>query len=137
MTPNPQAELVAPPLHEELRLEASRVSVIDNRLAGRLMRMAEDAERMADRLTAAIDAMRKGWMPIETAPTDGTVVDLFALGLRIVNAAWVEENPAIWPSPNCVMSGWKQKGDHGPYRCLSAEVITHWMPIPPPPEKQA
>jgi len=121
MTPNPQAEQVAAPLHEELRLEASRVSVIDNRLAGRLMRMAEDAERMADRLTAAIDAMRKGWMPIESCPAGEVLL------------YWPATKPARGRSGNTLQAMVRvdRKG------CTPFREPTHWAPIPPPPEKQA
>ena len=55
------------------------------------------------------------WKPIETAPRDGTPVDLWhKLGFRVVETWWDDD---CW---SCVMDD---------------DDFTHWMPIPDPPEE--
>ena len=62
----------------------------------------------------------EGWMPIETAPKDGTSVDLWR-DERLPNMRRVELNPFnVFYEP--VLSG---------YTCV--RDATHWMPLPVPP----
>lgn len=68
------------------------------------------------------------WQPIETAPTDGTVVDLWANDERLPDCKWKDEN----------LYGWQQK-----YQETSDVFFwlgsppdfnpTHWMLPPKPP----
>ena len=70
------------------------------------------------------------WQPIETAPKDGTMVDLWGInhlthnkrGERIVNASWGVCTD--WMGNE--LEDWRHgRGeDYQP---------THWMPLPPPP----
>lgn len=71
-----------------------------------------------------------GWLPIETAPKDGTRVLVYAtlrgaslsgrdwkkdLGKWVVIAAWEEEYNVWWDGSQCTLEP------------------THWMPLPAPP----
>lgn len=64
------------------------------------------------------------WQPIETAPTDGTPIDIWVEGFpdrRVVNMKWdVHE----WGFRNYAdpEQGW-----------MEDELATHWMPLPEPP----
>lgn len=83
------------------------------------------------------------WQPIETAPRDGTKIDLWVSdnegGFRVPNGFWSEEIPPFnmrdWP-PNWMAENRWYDGCDG----LAAdpdcpdEVVTHWMPLPEPPE---
>ncbi len=61
------------------------------------------------------------WRPIETAPKDGTFVDLWA-GDRIHDCFW------------CSKRGlWVQFQDDSYQAELREEPITHWLPLPAPP----
>lgn len=68
------------------------------------------------------------WMPISTAPKDGTRILCFAPDLGGINyygvARWAERDPDF---PNTV-AGW-----FWPF----AIRPTHWMPLPPPPRTQS
>jgi len=83
---------------------------------------------------AAIDATGEsdGWLPIESAPKDGTriLVSFGTLGVREVS--WTEPHTADWKIW-CV-----DDNKHGPYalRGYSDEgpkAPSHWRPIPAPP----
>ena len=65
------------------------------------------------------------WQPIETAPKDGTKIDLWdaAYGCRVVNAKWDNHYSTGDKS-------WGRNSVDGPF-CYEP---THWMPIPQPPE---
>lgn len=79
------------------------------------------------------------WQPIETAPRDGTVIDLWIeCRLQVVNS---------YRAPNCtwvdiddrrlVYSGWVITNNQWfPDHFLSTELLvpTHWMPLPEPPK---
>lgn len=90
----------------------------------------EDAEESARETSrslarAALKAMQDGWQPIETAPKDGTRIDVwFQLtidhGARWANVLWSPEHE-IWSGgpPSQYKDGW---------------VATHWMPFPASPE---
>lgn len=87
--------------------------------------------RLSTRLRQAeADALKEGWRPIETAPKDGTVVDLWCTypKRRLVNYLWDGEcwrenlDPVMYPSAGRINSGCEH-------------VISHWMPLPPPPSR--
>jgi hypothetical protein len=68
----------------------------------------------------------QGWRPIETAPKDGTMVDLWCRAthgrdMRITDMWWIERG--IWRS-----------GRRDPFKEEMATRATHWRPIPAPPE---
>ena len=78
----------------------------------------------------AAERQRDRWQPIETAPKDGTVIDLWGInhlhyakaGTRIVNVAWGPVRD--W------MGHEREDWQHG--RGDDFEP-THWMPLPPKP----
>jgi len=71
----------------------------------------------------------EGWRPIETAPRDGTWVDILtASSGRIADVRWVNEDPTY----HLAMSGWKTRENDQRSRLEEAH-FTHWMPLPPPP----
>lgn len=65
-----------------------------------------------------------GWQPIETAPKDGTRLDLWSEnGWRYPNAAW------DWVGDGM---GWTDAHHHGSIE--EGGPFTHWMPLPEPPK---
>ena len=74
-------------------------------------------------LLSALEELGGGWMPIETAPKDGTVFDAWIkcwkghAGYRI-SILW--KNDAWWA--------------YDGYDAMSA-APTHWMPLPPAPKE--
>lgn len=63
-----------------------------------------------------------GWQDIETAPKDGRTV-----------MVWRENNGGIWWGSYHKTDGWRVVYGNNK---VHAEDITHWMPLPQPPEKQ-
>ena len=72
------------------------------------------------------------WLPIETAPKDGRVIDLWIFWpehgneSRSPDAAW-DLGAKCWRFAD----GWFDKS------FAFKPIVTHWMPIPPPPAAQA
>lgn len=66
------------------------------------------------------------WYPIETAPKDGVLIDLWVSGYddgcRISDCYWSVDDQIWWDTAGggCVL-----------------EKPTHWMPLPPPPKDEA
>ena len=63
------------------------------------------------------------WQPIETAPRDGTVIDLWFAG------EWNRRMPDAYWSQH--VRAWLPEGRGCSY--LDSPIITHWRPLPPPP----
>ena len=98
----------------------------------------EDRDRIAAELTEAADALEAGpWMPIETAPKDGTPVLLW---FPCELGAW---NPGGW------RGAWSHVDDqwviHTPMKTPDGRAIvasripqqpTQWMPLPAAPAAQ-
>ena len=83
-------------------------------------------EENAAFIVAAVSAVREGsispsWQPMETAPKDGTTVDLWSIDTRLPDA-WFEDGK------------WKVGGELGDYVVPNP---THWMPLPAPPSNGA
>lgn len=72
---------------------------------------------------AAIDAMQE-WMPIETAPKDGSTILVWFVPHGALSVFWEDD---IW----CVSN---QKCDPLPVRGYRTGEDTHWMPLPEPPK---
>jgi hypothetical protein len=84
-----------------------------------------DGKRMEQLRAAYPEAMTDHWQPIETAPLDGTLVDLWVRGPR---------NPGA-RCPDCWYENGRWKHDHGRDGVGSPEFYvgdlpTHWRPIP-------
>lgn len=65
----------------------------------------------------------QGWMPIETAPRDGTEIDLHDGQYRVTDCRWYQY-------------GWAARGDRGWEALEGILEPTHWRPLPPPPIKE-
>lgn len=73
----------------------------------------------------ALPPKTEGWRPIETAPRDGTRVDLWQQGHRFTDAFW-DEGEEWW----CIDSRYS---DGEPCPLAVSPEPTHWMPLPAPP----
>lgn len=75
----------------------------------------------------AANVLDREWQPIETAPKDGTEIDLWT-----ADGSWGR-------IPDCKWRGkgedacWYTRGDRG-WDPVGGFVLTHWMPLPAPPE---
>lgn len=66
---------------------------------------------------------QNGWMPIETAPTEGVFLIAYADGM-VRAGHFLDNSHTKWP--------WKGvRPLHGAER--SGNPITHWQPLPKPP----
>jgi hypothetical protein len=70
------------------------------------------------------------WQPIETAPKDGTVIDLWDAycKCRVVNASWAHHYFLNSKPQN--EKSWGRDDRDGPF-CAKP---THWMPLPEAPK---
>ena len=71
------------------------------------------------------------WRPIETAPTDGTVIlgwSSFFPTRRPVEAAWDADRYARKPVPR-----WVARDAVYSRRAFIDHPLTHWLPLPPAP----
>lgn len=85
------------------------------------------------------------WQPIETAPKDGTLIDIWCPwdgneegGIRLENVSWNVSNDL---NPH---TGWSRITDDGDEDMVEMDatcplglpkwVPTHWMPLPEPPQ---
>lgn len=74
------------------------------------------------------------WQPIETAPKDGTRVDLWTGGRRVTGAFYKDDGWTVWVRwvrDKRQTSGGLPTGTH---RYTGVDSPTHWMPLPEPPE---
>lgn len=72
--------------------------------------------------------MNNAWQPIETAPRDGTIIDIWANGERITDCKWISDDFYCFEDHGDYESYWdwfKVSEWHG--------NPTHWMPVPAPP----
>lgn len=89
------------------------------------------ARAVTEAILAELGKQGAGWRPIETAPKDGTKIDLWVYwpehgeSRRATNAYWHEDRLDWWIDGYCV-----NQYAHCP-------KITHWMPLPPAPGEQA
>ena len=93
------------------------------------------------------------WQPIETAPRDGTVIDLWMVteerkGFRIPDAYWVTNQPYSarmvwkkrdgWMAANQEYDGADGWADVPKFTTVEGKEVwtlaTHWMPLPEPPQ---
>lgn len=78
------------------------------------------------------------WQPIDTAPKDGTVVDVWSDGQRYADARFdVPGDPDCEPdgsvAPTWVHLDWHTTYDVWEYFEIVPQP-THWMPLPEPPK---
>jgi len=108
-------------------LEAATEEIV--RRTGWLRSDCEDIARAA--VTAYLAEAGDGWMPIETAPKDGTRVLLYPGGA--FTARWSEECQfgQFKTAP-----GWQIFECEDPYYSVAEDEPTHWRPLPAPPAAQ-
>jgi hypothetical protein len=85
--------------------------------------------RAADALARSSEQAAQGWQPIETAPKDGTPVDLFSqYGRRWCNYRWDKQiRRGMWSDAAYAHRVWHDRP------CMYEASVTHWMPIPSAP----
>lgn len=69
--------------------------------------------------------MNNGWLPIESAPKDGTKIDVWHVNERVTDVYWSE-----------IQDAWCFDGFFGPEEptpISSLPAPTHWQPLPAPP----
>jgi hypothetical protein len=87
-------------------------------------------DEVMDDAMAVARALRSGWQPIETAPTDGTIIDVWLGDASPADLAFYcaqDKRSADWR--------WMD-GKFRPVGGLGGPVSvvpTHWMPLPEPP----
>jgi hypothetical protein len=69
------------------------------------------------------------WQPIETAPKDGTYIDLWADNFRFADAFWFD--PKTDDRWHGIEEGWVFHSEGFEYVWVTP---THWMPIPGNPD---
>jgi hypothetical protein len=75
-------------------------------------------------LLAEVAKIRRGWMPIESAPKDGS--DFIGYGDYIAMIYYSE-----WWEGHKLVKGFKMSFTHD----YAGKNYTHWQPLPQPPEK--
>lgn len=76
------------------------------------------------------------WLPISSAPKDGTVIDLFVNGSRHPNYAWGKPPHECGESGMYCDSDWHSEKPgwyDTTFNYFLHESPTHWMPLPEPP----
>ena len=70
------------------------------------------------------------WQPIETAPKDGTLIDLWA---------YSKVDEGYYRYPECFWNSAQAEQEGEGYWCTidlyELNKVTHWMPLPDPPER--
>jgi hypothetical protein len=102
------------------------------------------AQRNKETLTSSplIEQQENGmtWQPIETAPKDGTVIDLWAQSMELISRDGDDLRPSVaFRVPDAIwFDGYWTDADGNPHPHLEGFTnitFTHWMPLPsPPPE---
>lgn len=85
---------------------------------------AEDEEihRLEDIIKQALRSVMPRWMPIETAPKDGTVILIMKDNTKIASACWSETlNDGSWSFT----------------ATFQTMKPTHWQPLPPLPSEES
>ena len=86
------------------------------------------AARLLERLdaqAAEVGEPKNGWLPINTAPLDGTAI--------LVWARW--KNAPAGPAIAEWVKGRKEWKHVGEVRSIAAGIVTHWMALPQSPSE--
>ncbi len=73
-----------------------------------------------------LEAELGGWCPIDTAPKDGTRIDVWA---KFEKSGWRRQPDAYW---NEKIGNW-QLGQYNAEDYMVTPIVTHWMPLPSAP----
>lgn len=92
-----------------------------------------------DQLRQDAQAVPQGWQPIETAPKDGTVIDLWHEEFgREADCYWGLPHHCCGEMGSLCDSDWHslEPGWVGTFNEIMspANAYTHWMPLPPAPD---
>ena len=86
--------------------------------------------RAADALEAVSEAKAGGWMPIETAPKDGTIILAYRPDQNVFTAHFTTPQTVLGlDEPADEPSWWTTDGGE----LVSDGLPTHWRPLLPPP----
>ena len=82
-----------------------------------------------------------GWQPIETAPRDGTVIDLWADGERWPDCYWGKRRYWSVDGDETKTSAWLMEPPDWIWATMNERIPcdvapTHWMPRPAPPASE-
>lgn len=74
------------------------------------------------------------WRPIESAPRDGTYVDLWVVGDDLPQDPLISRVVGCWRRSSSFVDPEQAEGWHVGVSALSRRYeATHWMPLPEPP----
>lgn len=77
------------------------------------------------------------WQPIETAPRDGTVIQMYDPTMGVVVGAYCDDDP-MWPWVFCEAFDWKPdpgNDDITPFNAFrDDQPPSHWRPRAKPPD---
>lgn len=123
----------APPLPAEVEEMRGRILVALLHAAIRASndeghKMAAYFDSVRDEAASLLSRWPGGWRPIETAPKDGTKVDLF-FPLAGRQTDWQWEESKLWGET------WLHKHKNGDASTYPNQQPTHWQPIPEPPNE--
>jgi len=99
-------------------------STVTSKVKDKLCAFSEELSALLASRTAS------GWQGIDSAPKDGTVVDLWGRYGRLTSRKWGLETPQWF---GCASSepGWLLELSGGSW--VIGETGTHWQPLPSPP----
>jgi hypothetical protein len=96
----------------------------------------EPLEQERKEARAALAAAEPRWQPIETAPRDGTTIDVWSSSNgRTPDVSWGDYWIPYWPGDDRSGKrhvGWRYRS-HDDHDYYSAGEPTHWQPLQPPP----
>lgn len=116
--------------------------VLENRLMIRVDRgrhaSQEEVEALTSRLLAALalKAGEPGWRPIDSAPKDGTIVDLCRHGDRWPDCFWGKPDHECGEAGRYCDDDWhgaKPGWVEATFQQFAPQNPTHWMPLPAAP----
>jgi len=80
---------------------------------------------VGDEYVEYVLAAMTDWQPIETAPVDGTIVQLWVPDHNTVTTGWFCKDTGLWPHDEA----FSEEGEP-----CNVGLPTHWMPLPTPPK---
>jgi hypothetical protein len=80
--------------------------------------------------------MSADWMPIDTAPRDGTRIMLYTPPSYVCLAVWRDKAAFARNETGSGWEVWNNDDDSWYSFSLEPEEPTHWMPIPTPPQEE-
>lgn len=86
------------------------------------------------RLSLVIDSI--SWQPLDTAPKDGTPIDMWSRRGRITNARWLTPVCHVEEYKAWCAEEYEECGSYGLTQLVYVEIDpepTHWMPVPADP----